>query len=303
MNELIRLRNVFEDKPLTTLTVHGRPAWIAREVGAAIGYAQRGKRFATKISGDWSNEFMEGQDYQVLSGSELRLFNKLWAEGTGTGPFRSNRGLLILFESGLHLALVKTHKPEGVRLRRFLADQVLPQLVRTGEYSPDREVIGGVVVSLDLARPVEGLASRREARLAQQAVTRERWVDLCDRKLKVGALHRVIDRAPVLSEEVVAALEVSAAEIALGADLGALKPETERWVTPSEIAKRWGVSPQKVGRIISSLRMRGDDRFSKRVLTKAKHVDRVVVSFLYNSEGEALIDGALGDQGDPKDAA
>ena len=303
MNKLIRLQNVFEDKPLTTLTVHGRPAWIAREVGEAIGYAQRGKRFATKISGDWSNEFIEGQDYQVLSGSELQLFNELWAEGTGAGPFQSNRGLLILFESGLHLALVKTRKPEGVRLRRFLAEQVLPQLVRTGKYSPDRKVVGGVVVHLDLPNPVEGLASRRESRLERQAATRERWVDICDRKLKVGVLHRVIDRAPVLPDDVVAALEVSAAEIALGKDLGALKPETEHWVTPSEIAKRWGVSPQKVGRVISALGLRGDDRFSKRILNKAKHVDRVVVSFLYNAEGESLIEGVLRGNDNPKDAA
>jgi len=298
MHPLAAHTHEFEGKPLVTLTYDGKPAWVGRHIGARLGYSHRGKRLPNKILGDWKDEFIEGTDYAFLTGDELAALKKT----TDTVSPNANSSLLILFQSGLWMVLVKTRRAVGKRLRRFLVDQVLPQIARTGEFSHEREVVGGVVVSLELARNEEPLASRRETRLARQAATRERWVDVCDRKLKVGALHRVIDRAPILSEDVVAALEVSAAEIALGADLGALKPETVHWVTPSQIAKRWGLSPQKVGRVISSLGLRGDERFSKRVLTKARHVDRVVVSFLYNAQGEALIDGALrGD--DPKDAA
>ena len=38
---------------------------------------------------------------------------------------------------GLHLVLAKTNLPIGKRLRRFLVDEVLPQLVRTGRYAPE----------------------------------------------------------------------------------------------------------------------------------------------------------------------
>ena len=55
--------------------------------------------------------------------------------------------------------------------------------------------------------------------------------------------------------------------------------------------------------MISSLGLRGDERFSKRILNKAKNVDRVVVSFLYNADGEALIEDVLRGEGTPKDAA
>jgi prophage antirepressor-like protein len=299
MHPLATYTHDFEGAALVTLTYDGKPAWVARDIAALLGYSHGGKRLPNKILGDWKDEFIEGKDYAFLTGEELAL---LKATSPEVSP-NANRSLLILFESGLWMVLVKTRRAVGKRLRRFLVEDVLPQIGRTGAYSPDRQVVGGVVVSLELARPVEGLASRRESRLTRQAATRERWVDLCDRKHKVGALHRVIDRATVLPDDVVAALEISAAEIALGADLGALKPETERWVTPSQIARRWGLSPQKVGRVISGLGLRGDERFSKRVLSKAKHVDRVVVTFLYNAAGEALIDAVLGGGDDDTDDA
>jgi hypothetical protein len=51
---LMCITNNFEGRALTTLTYKGRPAWIAREVGAVMGYSHGGKRLANKITGDWS---------------------------------------------------------------------------------------------------------------------------------------------------------------------------------------------------------------------------------------------------------
>jgi hypothetical protein len=53
-SDLVRLN--FEGSTLTTLRYQGRPCWIAREVGTLLGYAQAGKRLATKVTGDWSEE-------------------------------------------------------------------------------------------------------------------------------------------------------------------------------------------------------------------------------------------------------
>jgi len=292
MNALAAFTHDFEGSPLVTLNYDGRPAWPARHIGTRLGYSHGGKRLPNKILGEWKDDFIEGKDYAILAGEELAAFKKLTGASGVVSP-NANSGLLILFESGLWMVLVKTGRPVGQRLRRFLVEQVLPQIGRTGAFDPEREVIAGVVVEIEFNQPAEGIAGRREARLARQAATRERWVDVCDRRLKVGALHRAIDRAPALPDDVVAVLEVTAAEIALGVELSGLKPETERWVSPSEIAKRWGVSPQKVGRVISGLGLRDDERFSKRVLNKAKHAEKVVITFLYNALAEALIDEAL----------
>lgn len=303
MNHLTALTLPFEGAPLTTLTWKDRPAWVGRQIGHRLDYADKGKRLVTRIRREWADEFIEGTDYVVLTGDELAAFKELVGPGTPGVPRRAS-ALLLLLEPGLHLVLTKTDKPIGRRLRRFLVDEVLPQLVRTGEYAP-RVQTGLVVVTTTSSEP--SIAERRETRLARQAATRERWVDVCDRKLKVATLHRTIDHyrsAVDLPADVATALEVTAAEIALGADLTAIKPQTERWVSPTQIAKRWGVSVQKVGRIISAVGIRGDERFSKRVVNKARGHDRVVFTFVYNDDGEALIDQALADEGrSPLDAA
>ena len=302
MSTLSTLTLPFEGEPLTTLTWDGQPAWVCRQIGARLDYAKDGKRLVTRIRREWADEFIEGKDYVMLSGPELAHLKAFSGHGASGVPSRAG-SLMLLLEPGLHLVLTRTDKPIGKRLRRFLADEVLPQLGRTGAYSPDAAPKGTpdlVVVSMPL-REVP-LARKREARLARQAETRERWVDLCDRRLKVVTLHRAIDRCKdegELPDDVAAALEVTAAEIALGADLSGLKPATERWASPTEIGKRWGVSANKVGRVISKAGIRGDERFSKRVMNKARGHNRVVFSFVYNAAGEAIIDELLAGEGQP----
>ena len=303
MSEVTALTLPFEGEPLTTLTWKDRPVWVGREIGRRLGYARSGKRLVTRIRREWADEFIEGTDYVLLTGAELAALKATLPPGTQEVPGRTS-ALLLLLEPGLHLVLTKTDKPIGRRLRRFLVDEVLPQIVRTGSYSGRPPVVDGGLVVVSVHTPaLPSLAERRETRLALQADVRDRWVDLCDRKLKVATLHRAIDRFQTdveLPRDVVSALEVTAAEIALGADLSSIKPEAERWVSPTEIGKRWGVSAQKVGRVISSIGIRGDERYSKRIVNKARGHDRIVFTFVYNAEGEALIDEALGANLAPK---
>lgn len=218
----------FEGQPLVTLTWNGRPCWVARQIAARIGYGHDGKRLPNKILGDWSREFIAGHDYALLQGAELHAFHAaVAAEGLPTKGL--GRGsLLVLFESGLHLVLTKTNLEIGERLRRFLADRVLPQLVRTGRYSPEASEAGRTVgTSLVLVGPAgAGTFSpteRREARLALQARSRARWVDVCDRRLRAGALYRLVDAlGDQLDADARTALEVVAAEIATGLELAEL---------------------------------------------------------------------------------
>ena len=301
MAQIHALTLPFEGEPLTTLTWDGKPAWVAREMGRRLGYAGNGKRLVTRITREWGAEFIEGKDYVLLSGEELAAFKAAVGLGTPEVPSRAG-GLMLLLEPGLHLVLTKTNKPIGVRLRRFLVDEVLPQLVRTGAYSPrGATVVEETVVVLALAAPAPepptALALRREERLTRQASTREKWVDYCARKLQVDTLHRTVDALAadgVVDRDVAASLEVTAAEIALGRDLSAIKPAvSESWTSPSELAAKWGVPVQRIGKVITALGIRGDVRFSKQVINKARGHDRTVFTFVYNADGKSLIEAAL----------
>jgi prophage antirepressor-like protein len=285
MTDLVYLITPFEDHRITTVTYRGRPAWIARQLGEAIGYAQQGKRFATRITGAWSDEFIEGRDYLVLAGTELELFKSLLELGTDPVPSRAP-SLLLLFESGLHLALAKTSKPVGKRLRRFLVDEVLPQLVRDGAYSPDRAVRDGELVPKDVEARLQ-----REQRLARK-------LGLDDRKFRAGSLRRTVGTLHALGyvdDEVFASYEVAASEIALEQDLSVLKPGApDDWLSPTRIGKQFGVSAQKVGRVISRLGLRGNrPGLARAVVNKARGHDRTVITYLYSPAAVSQIEAAL----------
>jgi len=282
MTDLIQLRETFKGMPLTTVTIHDRPAWNAREVGEAIGYAQRGKRFASQITGEWADEFIEGQDYKVIGGKELQAFKALYFKGTGSVPLASNRGMLVLFESGLHLALVKTRKPKGVQLRRFLADKVLPQLVRTGSYRAEAE---------------PQLPDLREQRLQQKADLEARRVAVLERNAQAEALReavRALHNLGQIDAATLAAYEVQAAELVTGRDLSHLKPVgPTTWLTPTEIGRKLGLSGYRVGRLITELGLRGDFPGLARSYPHTRpHMDRPVQCFAYSPAAVRRIEAA-----------
>ena len=149
------LTDTFEGVPLTRVELHGRPAYIAREIGEAIGYANNGAAFADRVTRSWSREMEEGRDFMVLEGEALDTFRRLTVDSTVSHA----RHLLILFERGLHLALLKTTKPAGERLRAYLAESIMPglargQAVRDGDAQPEprRAVVDELRAEADLIR-------------------------------------------------------------------------------------------------------------------------------------------------------
>lgn len=128
------IRVLFENRPVTAVPFRGTHAWRADEVGIAAGYKQ-GRRLVASIRTDWREDFKEGCDFDVLSGEALRSFLAA-ANDCTPGVQSSGRGgarsLVVLYESGLNLALLLAGTETGRRLRRLLADHVLPQILRTG---------------------------------------------------------------------------------------------------------------------------------------------------------------------------
>lgn len=126
-------RETFEDHPITFVTFRGQPVVVARELGAALGYADPAL-LTRKIRSDWSDDFTAGEDYRMLDGADLLAFKAEWPDmsdsDTSASLAQTRRSLLILTESGLWMVAQKTEKSLGVKLRRFLADHVLPKLAR-----------------------------------------------------------------------------------------------------------------------------------------------------------------------------
>lgn len=202
-NELTTHESLFEGRPITTIIYKGRPCWIARDVGQWLGYSSPG-RFAQKMSGEWSDEFIPHEDYEVLRGSELKDFKAFLANTTETVVL-ATQGIVILFESGLDLALLKTNKPKGKQLRRLLKTEVLPQLRRAGGYS--------------LTRTPESKAPQRIAPTDEPNDHRGRWLKWLYQELQ-GNLFA--------NERTRASLAIQAAEAGSGYDLSHIEESLGR---------------------------------------------------------------------------
>jgi len=125
-------REAFDGHPITFVTFRGEPVVVARELGAALGYA--GSSLGDLIRREWAADFKEGVDYRTLDGADLSAFKAEWSDtvsdAVSTSLDRTRRSLFLLTESGWWMVAQKTEKALGVKLRRFLAERVLPKLAR-----------------------------------------------------------------------------------------------------------------------------------------------------------------------------
>lgn len=193
----------FDGHPLTVLMRNGRPHFVAVEVGTAIGYDDPSK-LTEKIAGEWSNEFIEGTDYVTVRGEDARTISRVVRKNAGEVETPDSGGsshggarrLVLLTRDGLNLALMKTRKPAGVRMRRWLASEVLPALQQ-----------GEMVASSD----PEALARAIRAEMARQLRTPE---------AKHAELQRLAaEAAAILSrghEKLVPGISAWAIEVAKG---------------------------------------------------------------------------------------
>lgn len=120
----------FESHQLTAFNVGGGVLISARQIAIAFDYA-RPDALSDKVATDWSDELTEGIDYVVLRGDQLAAVKA--AAPDLVDPRAPS--LMLLTESGVHLVALLSRQPAAKRLRRWLAEEVLPQLRRTGSYT------------------------------------------------------------------------------------------------------------------------------------------------------------------------
>lgn len=131
MSAAAPLQVLFDGRPVTALPFHGEWRWRADELSLAMGY-KHGRTLVENVRGDWRDDFKEGLDFEILTGAPLAEFKRLFTATVKSGRVDRAPSLMVLRESGLHLALLMAGTETGRRLRRLLADHVLPQLLRTG---------------------------------------------------------------------------------------------------------------------------------------------------------------------------
>lgn len=302
----------FEGAPLPFIVYHGQLATPCKALGRRMEYARGGARLVQHVVRDWAKEFHEGTHWVRLTGEELAHLKTACGLDTESVP-TSTPELVLLLEPGIHLVLLKTSRPIGERIRAFLASEVMPELLRTGQYAgkrsgaPTRDEEGetapgpsmAIVVRL-AAPPVRPLlAEMRERRLAGQLALRRRKFEaewLRDTARLLHASGRIDDDTRL-------AYEVAACEIALDEPLPELRPVVnQRWYLASQMAALAGVSLARVGELIDALGLCGAPGLSQESLGTSRGSKRVARMWLYNDAAFGRILSALAGEQPPKAA-
>lgn len=145
-----------EGHVIAVLEVHGREAWLASQVNEALGY-ERADQVVTAISRDMTGEVEEGTDYAVLRGEELALVKQAIPDLVDARA----PAVMVLFESGVHLVAMRARTEKARSFRRWLAEEVLPSIRRTGGYGR-----APGLTAADLAQVVAVTVEQVLARLA-----------------------------------------------------------------------------------------------------------------------------------------
>ncbi len=286
MTELTKITNEFEGKTVTTVTYKGRPCWIAAEIGQALGYSNNGGRLVDKVTGSWSEEIISGTDFVVLDGAELANFKRTIEDPTDSGGSFVSR-LMLLFEPALHFVCIKTNKPIGKKLRRFLVHEVMPQLARDGRYSPDRKVIDDEVVEKNV---MDDIRLKSPAQLREERLSRQQKANA------LKELAKLLRQSQRVTPEVAECYEIEAFEALSDEDFSDLKPSNRGfWKGVPEIAHDLDETIWAIGKAALNLGLRGNFPGIAREIELSEMKDgKPVKAYLYSPKAVKMIRRSIG---------
>ena len=121
--------HLFDKHRIHCFWLDGQPAFLAHEVGAALGIQNTSNNIRR------SKVLQEGIDYDICSPKELALRG---VEGVGTilnvDSKLPNR-LIVLLESGLYTFVLRSDKPAAIDFHQWVVDEVLPAIRKQGFYA------------------------------------------------------------------------------------------------------------------------------------------------------------------------
>jgi prophage antirepressor-like protein len=114
MNELIPF--IFEDKPVRAVVIDGADYWVGRDVARALGY----------------------QNESQALGDHCKGVSKRYPIVDAMGRTQEVR---VIGEPDVFRLITASRLPEAVRFEKWLFEEVLPQIRRTGAYVPEGMVM------------------------------------------------------------------------------------------------------------------------------------------------------------------
>jgi prophage antirepressor-like protein len=266
-----------EKGPFTAIMYKGRPAVIAKEFGARLGYSAGGSKLVKMITGEWEEFFEGGKHYVVLRGRELADFKELIKAGPSRGLARASH-IMLLFKPGMYKVAFKSGKPEAEPLIDFIVDRVFPQLEADGRFDPARTVdengqlvgagAGGAIIKPTMAERKMALAEiKAENDRNRIALDLEKLVLANKKEVRLDEMRRAagVRKAAKIRFEMgridadgLKAEKLKSYELEAGGRVGTFDSDgtldgAGRLYSPEEVGQRCGVDKILVGRIVSQI--------------------------------------------------
>lgn len=132
MTKITVQTDYFDSISITRLELDGQSAWLARDIGRALGYARGGERLSRNIARRWTKDFVEGVDYDRLTGSVLERLRGL------VPRLHRTRRVMVLFPSGLAKVLARSPLDIAHPLKTWLDDRLpAPEAPAAAQRVPD----------------------------------------------------------------------------------------------------------------------------------------------------------------------
>lgn len=178
MNELRIFENP-EFGKVRTVTIDGEYWFVGRDVALALGYGKGNSE--SKALSNAIADHVDTEDKMRITANDLK--------GTCNGDLEinSNYGIIAINESGLYSMIMGSRLPSAKRFKHWVTSEVLPALVRTGEYKiqerPDSYMIDDPV-----ERAERWIEEQREKKALENKVAllepdASAFQALCDSKL------------------------------------------------------------------------------------------------------------------------
>lgn len=176
-------------------------------------------------------------------------------------------------EAGMWALVMRANTEAAKRVQRWVTHEVLPALRKTGRYETSRQ-------SDDVKTLTAKRLESKERRLSAEFLIKT---------------LRTINKIRPLHPDAFAATAAAAIETVAGKEMPSLKPPTaEQWFTPTQIAEQLGVTPNRIGRAITELGMRGNiEGVARAVLNKAAHSDKTITTYQYSAKAVEAIARAV----------
>jgi prophage antirepressor-like protein len=302
MNELSLLVEKFHDEDV--LVFHGEQPWfIAKQVGSVLGYGNDGLELCKMINRHWTEEFEDGLDHVVVKGEHLKRLKVLADEGVNLPPSSSMKvspkanQLMLLSEQGLYLACMKSGKPIGVQLRKWLKGVVLPA-IRSQQFdalvaAQRKQLPTPAELDVEIRRS-QKLRKNRRLRLQQRQqaekerqAEHKRQIDIY--KVEREMLEKLVDDRFIDQRGLRTAYCALLQKLTGDRVVSLLKPDG-KYLSPTEMANAEGSTRKEIGMLIKELNIKRHPDLTRPVIRKAMHgVSKMVDTYEYNEEAQEMI--------------